>query len=171
MKQSTEYDICSVTDASHDTDLVRQIANIEALIQPHDAWSQDSIASLLSQDSNHCWAVIEGSLKANVGDENEIKVVAYCLYSTVFETAEILRIGTHPKYQRQGLATCLLKPLIKHMPNKELERILLEVRADNHAAIALYKKMGFELIHTRIAYYSSPVCDALIMAYQDTNND
>ena len=43
------------------------------------------------------------------------------------------------------------------MPHKQLERILLEVRQDNVAAIALYKKMGFKVIHIRKDYYSMPL--------------
>ena len=48
------------------------------------------------------------------------------------------------------------------------EALLLEVRADNEPAQALYAKHGFEHIHTRRGYYPSagrgePAVDALIM--------
>ena len=41
--------------------------------------------------------------------------------------------------------------------------MLLEVRAGNAPAIALYGKFGFQKIHIRKNYYQDPVEDALIL--------
>jgi ribosomal-protein-alanine N-acetyltransferase len=41
--------------------------------------------------------------------------------------------------------------------------VTLEVRASNHAAIALYRSLGFRSIGTRTAYYPDDGEDALIM--------
>lgn len=114
---------------------------------------------------------------AEILNENDFSIVAYCLFSKVYEVVEILRIGTHPDFQRRGYAQCLLKLFIKAMSRKGLERVLLEVREDNIAAIALYCKMGFEVIHTRKNYYDTPAaegkpaakCNALIMQYKLTD--
>ena len=35
-----------------------------------------------------------------------------------------------------------------------IERVILEVRVDNYSAIRLYKKLGFNIIHTRKNYYN-----------------
>lgn len=163
--------ICQITTADSDQHLLRQVAEIEQMIQS-DNWNEQQISELLQQDINQCWGVLETDLSQT----SEEKIVAYCIISTVFEVAEVLRIGTHPDYQRRGLAASLLQTLIKVMPKKQLERILLEVRQDNVAAIALYEKMGFEVIHVRKGYYSMPSkegegeakCDALIMQYELT---
>ncbi|WP_296204652.1 ribosomal protein S18-alanine N-acetyltransferase [Psychrobacter sp. UBA3962] len=171
MRYSEIPNLCQITTADSDLHLLRQVAEIEQMLQL-DNWSEQQISELLQQDINQCW----GLLETDLSQRSEEKIVAYCLISTVFEVAEVLRIGTHPDYQRRGLAAALLQALIKVMPQRQLERILLEVRQDNVAAIALYKKMGFEVIHVRKGYYSiaskegeeETNCDALIMQYELT---
>lgn len=94
------------------------------------------------------------------------EVVGYCLYQVVFEQAEILRIGTHVDYQRQGIASQVFSKLHKWLAESQVESLLLEVRADNAAAIALYEQQGFTVIHRRKGYYqqpNQPAIDALIM--------
>ena len=85
---------------------LQAVANIEALVQPHDAWTEQSLAEMLAQDSMHMLIVYKQEDKA---DNN--KVIGYCLYQVIFEQAEILRIGTHPDYQRQGIASQIIDKL------------------------------------------------------------
>lgn len=99
------------------------------------------------------------------------KVVGYCLYQVVFEQAEILRIGTHPNYQRQGIASQLFDKLNRELMQRQVENLLLEVRADNIPAIALYEQQQFVVIHRRKGYYQlkdKAAIDALIMQRVDT---
>ncbi len=134
---------------------IQAVADIETIIQPQDAWSYRTITELLEQDSIDLLVVYQS--------EN---IVGYCLYQVVFEQAEILRIGTHPDYQRQGIASQLFIKLNKELQDRKVESLLLEVRADNAPAIALYERQGFVVIHQRKGYYSQPnqpTTDALIM--------
>ena len=55
-----------------------------------------------------------------------------------------LGMGVHPDYRGQGLGARLLAACIDKAWAKGLTRIELEARADNHVAIALYRKFGFE---------------------------
>ena len=116
---------------------------------------------MLAQDSTHIMIVYKPEGKA---DNN--KVIGYCLYQVIFEQAEILRIGTDPDYQRQGIASQLFATLNNELINNKVESLLLEVRADNASAIALYEQQAFAVIHTRKNYYQlphKPAIDALIM--------
>lgn len=134
---------------------LQAVANIETIIQPQDAWSYQTIIELLAQDSIDLLVVYQID-----------KVFGYCLYQVVFEQAEILRIGTHPDYQRQGIASQLFAKLNTELMNNKVENLLLEVRADNFAAIALYEQQGLAVIHRRKGYYQiphHPAIDALIM--------
>ena len=134
---------------------IQAVAAIEAIIQPQDAWGYRTIIELLAQDSIDLLVVYQID-----------KVVGYCLYQVVFEQAEILRIGTHPDYQRQGIASRIFARLNKALEANQVESLLLEVRADNTAAIALYEQQGLAVIHTRKGYYQiphRPAIDALIM--------
>ncbi|ALF60082.1 ribosomal-protein-alanine acetyltransferase [Psychrobacter urativorans] len=136
---------------------IQEVADIEAVIQSQDAWSYQTLNDLLGQDSIRLMVVIN-TVKSDV--------VGYCLYQVVFEQAEILRIGTHPDYQRRGIASKLFATLNDELKAKKVDGLLLEVRADNMPAIALYEQQGFILIHRRKGYYQqlhNPAVDALIM--------
>ncbi|WP_296190547.1 MULTISPECIES: ribosomal protein S18-alanine N-acetyltransferase [unclassified Psychrobacter] len=149
------------TNTSERQQAIQAVANIEALVQPHDAWTEQTLAEILPQDSMHMLIVYKQEDKA---DNN--KVIGYCLYQVIFEQAEILRIGTHPDYQRQGIASQLFATLNNELINNKVESLLLEVRADNAPAIALYEQQAFAVIHIRKNYYQlphQPAIDALIM--------
>ena len=149
------------TNTSERQQALQAVANIETLVQPHDAWTEQTLAEMLAQDSTHIMIVYKPEGKA---DNN--KVIGYCLYQVIFEQAEILRIGTHPDYQRQSIASQLFATLNNELINNKVESLLLEVRADNAPALALYERQGFVVIHKRKSYYQllhRPAIDALIM--------
>lgn len=147
---------------------IQAVADIEAVVQPHDAWTYQTMITLLEQDSIDMLIVYEKEKKERVLDN---KVVGYCLYQVIFEQAEILRIGTHPNYQRQGIASQLFDKLNRELMQRQVENLLLEVRADNIPAIALYEQQQFVVIHRRKGYYQlkdKAAIDALIMQRVDT---
>ena len=144
---------------------VQAVADIEAIVQPQDAWSYQTLVELLKQESMDMLIVYDHEKNEQTEDSS---IVGYCLYQVMFEQAEILRIGTHPDYQRQGIASQIIDNLHKVLQSNQVENLLLEVRADNHAAIALYEKQAFAVIHRRKGYYQSPnqsAVDALIMQH------
>ena len=140
---------------------IEAVADIELLVQPHDAWTYQTLVEMLAQDSMDMLMVYKQE-----GQADNNKVIGYCLYQVIFEQAEILRIGTHPDYQRQGIASQIFAQLNKELMSNQVESLLLEVRADNAPAIALYEQQAFAVIHTRKNYYQvphQPAVDALIM--------
>ena len=141
--------------------VLQAVADIEAIVQPQDAWGFQTLVESLKQDSMHLLIVYEQK-------DNSINntVTGYCLYQVIFEQAEILRIGTHPDYQRQGIASQIFARLNTELRRHQVESLLLEVRSDNVPAIALYEQQEFDLIHKRKGYYQTPhqpAIDALIM--------
>ena len=148
------------TNTSERQQALQAVANIETLVQPHDAWTEQTLAEMLAQDSTHIMIVYKPE------EEAGYKIVGYCLYQVVFAQAEILRIGTHPDYPRQGIASQLFATLNNELINNKVESLLLEVRADNAPALALYEQQAFAVIHTRKNYYQlphQPSVDALIL--------
>ena len=140
--------------------VTQAVADIEAIVQPQDAWTYQTLISLLEQDS------VKMLVAYDKQQEIDPKVMGYCLYQVMFEQAEILRIGTHPDYQRQGIASQLFDRLNSDLVQSQVESLLLEVRADNVPAIALYEQQQFAVIHKRTGYYqrtNKPAIDALIM--------
>lgn len=133
----THTDDCPLCD-----EVLSKIATLESELFD-DGWSQAMIQDSLSQF---------GASLIYMTDEMGV-LIGYCVYSRIFEMAEILRIGTSQKYQSQGVGRVLMTNIIHQCEQNAVERILLEVRADNIPAIALYHKMGFVQISTRHNYY------------------
>lgn len=75
--------------------------------------------------------------------------------------AEILTLAVKPSYRRRGLASKMLATLIDLAISQNSEEIFLEVRANDPAALSLYRKAGFVAVGQRKNYYSD--ADATIM--------
>ena len=56
-------------------------------------------------------------------------------------------------YWNQGIGSMLMEHLIQYAKEHGIELIYLDVRADNHAAIHLYEKFGFQQTGTLPAYF------------------
>ena len=67
-----------------------------------------------------------------------------------------------PDFQQKGLGRKTLKAVFDVLDTKA-RVVSLEVRMSNCVAIDLYKKMGFETMAIRKAYYTHPREDALVM--------
>ena len=134
------------TQDSTSEQVLAQLAQIESGLFVHDAWSAAQINSLLTQPFNHIIYATE---------ELNQRLVGYCFYSHIFEDSEILRIGTCLDYQQQGIASQLLTAMAQMCQVAGAERVLLEVREDNYAALAFYQKHGFEQIAIRKNYYDN----------------
>lgn len=64
---------------------------------------------------------------------------------TVAVNAEILQVMVHPAARGRGLATVLLRALVDDARRHGVETLTLDVRGNNHAAMALYESEGFEV--------------------------
>lgn len=94
--------------------------------------------------------------------QDEIK--GFVIVRKNFDAWEIMQIVIDFQYQRQGLATQLLKFVIHEAQKNGMERIQLEVRKSNDAAIKLYLQCGFREVGERKQYYPDKE-DALLMDY------
>ena len=91
---------------------------------------------------------------------------AYYLSTISADCADIIAIGTHRDWQRRGFGRIMLEHLIGVTERQHVEKILLEVAADNMPARQLYDSCGFVEIGCRKNYYKrgETRCDAVIMA-------
>jgi len=85
----------------------------------------------------------------------EIKgdIIAYAVLMLGVDEAELLDIGVAAAHQRQGWGKKILLAVQALANDHEKQNLLLEVRASNAAAIALYQGVGFKKIGLRRAYY------------------
>lgn len=89
--------------------------------------------------------------------------LAFSLAWSVADELQLLDIATHPDHRRKGLARALLSALLDHARRTQKRLFLLEVRASNRPAIALYQDLGFQTTGVRRGYYSDTGEDALEM--------
>lgn|SRR5690554_1682013 len=104
------------------------------------AWPEEQWRSSLRDD----WVIakrVQGKL-----------VALLVLRPTFFET-ELLYLLVAPEARRQGLAADLLAKSLEHSKALNAERMLLEVRVSNLAALALYTSKGFVREGRRKNYY------------------
>ena len=69
--------------------------------------------------------------------------------------AEILTLAVSPSERRKGLGSFLMESFIRRAKLARVDRIILEVAANNKPALDLYLKYSFIRIGERKAYYSS----------------
>ena len=97
--------------------------------------------------------------------ENE-KVVCYIIATEIAGEAEIQRIAVRRDCRRRGYASAIMEHFIKMMKSEGVEKILLEVRQSNKAAISLYQKNGFVKVGQRRGYYADSGEDAILYTLQ-----
>ena len=129
-----------------------------------DEWSDDLWLSYLQKEQRYCVFLIE----------HEGHGVGYALYSYLFEEAELLRIGVLPEYRGLGLSSRAMMRHIQVLADKGVHTLMLEVRASNAPAKALYRTLGFTLDGFRKGYYPAsgdlPKEDALLMSLKFTGS-
>ncbi|WP_179873002.1 ribosomal protein S18-alanine N-acetyltransferase [Microcella indica] len=130
------------------------IMHLERATFPADAWSRDVMAAELA--SPHTVYLV-----AESGDE----VVAYAGLSAVprAEQADLQTIAVDPTHRRLGVGTVLVQHLLTLARDRGAREMLLEVRADNPGAEALYERHGFTRIAVRPRYYQPDAVDAIVM--------
>jgi ribosomal-protein-alanine N-acetyltransferase len=95
--------------------------------------------------------------------EDRGALVGYAGLAVVGHQADVQTIAVAPDAQGQGLGRLLLDALLVEGRRREATEVLLEVRADNEAAHALYQRAGFQRIGLRRGYYQPGGIDALVL--------
>ena len=95
--------------------------------------------------------LIRGPRLVWVGDVPD--VVGHAVVSVVADISELQRIAVDSFHRREGLATQLLDEVVVLARDEGADRLLLEVREDNHGAIAFYAARDFVEIDRRPRYY------------------
>jgi [ribosomal protein S18]-alanine N-acetyltransferase len=82
------------------------------------------------------------------------EVVGYAAASMVADLAELQRIAVTAPRRRTGVASGLLARVEREALTRHADRLLLEVRENNHDACAFYAVHGFAEIDRRPRYYA-----------------
>ena len=85
--------------------------------------------------------------------EEAQRVVGHAVASLVDDVGELQRIAVAEGHRRRGLATALLDAVVQLAVGAGADRLLLEVREDNVAALGFYAAHGFVELDRRRRYY------------------
>jgi ribosomal-protein-alanine N-acetyltransferase len=84
--------------------------------------------------------------------------------------AHIATLAVHPDFRGRGTGSQLLEVALQEARNKGAREAMLEVRASNHVAQALYDGYGFEVVYRRSRYYRDNNEDALLMNLENLDD-
>ncbi len=84
------------------------------------------------------------------------ELVGFSVVMTVLDEWHLLNLCVDPAMQRRGVGRFLLERVLESARAAAASCLILEVRAGNRAAIALYESSGFADIGHRKAYYPAP---------------
>lgn len=90
-------------------------------------------------------------------------IVGSLCFWIVFEEVRVMNLAVAEERRRRGIGAALVRSALRAGLAQAATRAVLEVRASNQAALALYQRFGFAQVSVRPAYYSNPVEDAVLM--------
>jgi len=113
-------------------------------------WSMAMFVLELSKPSGICLASLEG---------NSLR--GYLVCSRYSDMWHLMNVAVDPGHARRGIATGLVKHLLGVIEPRD--KVMLEVRGSNAAAIAMYERFGFKAVGSRRRYYQDNGEDAVVM--------
>ncbi len=139
-------------DRGRPDDLELLVELEEASFDPREQWSESSWAAELHGGDRDVWVVRSGA-----GE-----LLAAATTQTVGDVADLHRIVVLGSERRHGVGTALLRHAMEAARRRGARRMMLEVRADNAAALSVYARAGFVEIDRRPGYYGRG-SDAVVM--------
>ncbi len=133
---------------------IGQVVGIEAdVFADESAWSVEQL-----------WAELAGvpDRRRYVVAADGERVVGYAGIGLGLDAADVMTVAVRPTERGRGVGRRLVTALLGEAETAGLRTVLLEVRATNVAAIALYTDLGFTTISRRPGYYG-PGRDGVVM--------
>ncbi|MFC1546752.1 ribosomal protein S18-alanine N-acetyltransferase [bacterium] len=131
------------------------VVNIENMLfgKP---WSRNIFEKELTLPFSYFYSAHESSGKDKM-------IVGYTGFWQIYNEAQLLTIAVHPKWQNKGIASGLMKFIVKEALYMDIQKVTLEVRASNKKAVGFYLKHNFKKKGIRKNYYTDPLEHALLM--------
>lgn len=130
---------------------ILKISELEKDIFSTEAWSYKTLASVFET------ATFSGFLCEDGGE-----IAGYGGITVAADSADIGNVAVAENYRGGGIGTALLNKLCETAKEKGAEKVFLEVRVSNSAAMGLYLKNGFAGVYARTRYYPDGE-DCLVM--------
>lgn len=115
-------------------------------------WSYESFQDALNNPDNIYLSASENG-----------KIKGYIGLWRILDEGDITNVSVLEEAQNQGIASMLMKHVLKMAVERGIVACTLEVRVGNSKAIHIYKKFGFQEVGIRPGFYEKPREDAMIM--------
>ena len=117
-----------------------------------DPWNESMLADMVNNNFDETFVL-----------EDAAKIIGYVNIRTLADESELMRICIIPEKRGYGFSKLIMERAIIAAKVKKAEKVFLEVRESNEAAINLYSRYNFKEISKRLDYYSSPTEAAVVM--------
>ena len=132
-----------LTDA--DLDAAAELHS-EAFDQP---WSGDELGTLLAQRGSFGYV-------ARLVGQPDAPPLGFVLARNIKGEAEILTIAVSRRARNRGVGRLLMDRVLQELHSERAESLFLEVDEENEPALRLYRRLRFEEVGRRPAYYRKP---------------
>ena len=129
---------------------IKNVARLEEkyFSQP---WSEDGLRHYL-----------ENGQTLFIVAKHDSEVAGYAAVLCAADEGNLVSIAVDEEFRNMGIAREILDILYEELVKNGVEKIFLEVRESNEAAISLYRSENFEEIGKRKGFYEKPKEDALL---------
>jgi len=114
------------------------------------ALNQQSFSEAWSEDAMH--GALLGGFDVLVAETDGV-LCGYIFSCDIVDEVHIMQLAVDPAWHRRGIASRLSQALLQ--TKRAMQCVLLELRASNHAALALYQYLGFTVCGERPRYYAA----------------
>ena len=105
-----------------------------------------------------------------VAFDPEENVMGYICPRLLFDEGHILNVAVNRAFRGSGVGRLLVERVLRDCREGGADTVSLEVRPSNHAAISLYRQLGFVETGRRRNYYENGE-DALLFEYTFDNDE
>jgi len=147
------------------TDL-QEVAMLERVLYPESAWSAATWWAELAQRPARRYVVLESEVAGGSGP-----IAGYAGLTMTGRSADVMTIAVDQALRGQGWGSVLLSTLHAQAARAGAEEVMLEVRADNRAALALYAAHGYRTVSVRRGYYQPGAVDAIVQRHELSGGD
>ena len=110
-------------------------------------WNRANFEGEFNKPYAHLWVLTD--------DETDQTVFGYVVFWHIDSSIEIINIVVDEQYRGLGLAKKMLQHVIQFSLKQSAQKLILDVRKTNQAAVFLYQKVGFVISQIRKGFYSN----------------
>ena len=133
-----------------------EIQDLERRLFPLDPWTPGQFWSELARVPELRWYVVARQ-PGDSGAAGEVAdpIIGYAGLNVIGPEADVQTVAVAPERQGAGVGRQLVTALIAAAQHRGAGQLHLEVRADNLAALRLYRRLGFTSDGRRRGYYGA----------------